>query len=424
MRPTVRRARRRTRLLAGLSAALLASSLALVAGSPASSPALADTIGDKLSNAEDDLAQANTEVAAAMKALDAARTQLPAARAAYAAAQAKLAGARQREAATAAAVEQATAASIAADQRVQDAQDSIKAMNGQITDLARAVYTQGPYAELAAVLSAQTPSEFADQLEAIRAVSRSQNKTLADLQQAKADLALASVQAEQALAKVQKKRQEADDALKAAAAVTADARAAKAKIDALVAARANALAVADQQRDKVKAQYAELKKEQQRLARLARERARSQSGYTGTPTGNLIWPIPGATTSGQIGWRVHPVYGYKSCHTGIDLTGSYGTPILAAADGKVVLIESGGAYGLHTVIDHGGGMETMYAHQSGVAVSPGQIVKQGSVIGYVGASGFVTGPHLHWEVHLNGVPYNPLGWFGGPKTVIACWNQV
>ena len=76
------------------------------------------------------------------------------------------------------------------------------------------------------------------------------------------------------------------------------------------------------------------------------------------------------------------------------------------------------------MIDHGGSIETMYAHQSAVAVSLGEIVRQGEIIGYVGSTGFSTGAHLHWEVHVNGVPYNPLGWFGGPKQVISCWNQV
>lgn len=410
---------------AGLVVAVLCTALlGGLAGSPVASPAAADTINDKISTAEDDLASANVAVAAAAKALAAARTQLPAARAALAAARSELSGARQREAATAAAVEQAAAASIVAQERVLEAEANIEAMNGQIGDLARAVYTQGPYAELAAVLSAQTPSEFADQLEAIRAVSRSQNNTLANLQTAKADLALASLQAQQAVAKVESKRKEAAAALAKAGRIADRATAAKVRVDALVAARAYAVAVADSQRDKVKAQYNQLKKEQARLLRLARERAQSGGGYTGTPTGNLIWPIPGATSSGQVGWRVHPVYGYRSCHTGIDLSAGSGTPILAAAAGKVVLVDSGGAYGLHTVIDHGGALETMYAHQSGVAVSTGQIVRQGQVIGYVGSTGFSSGPHLHWEVHINGVPYNPLGWFGGPKAVIACYNQI
>ena len=96
----------------------------------------------------------------------------------------------------------------------------------------------------------------------------------------------------------------------------------------------------------------------------------------------------------------------------------------SAADGVVVSIQNGGPYGLHTIVAHASGISTMYAHQSGTAVRVGQTVARGQVIGYVGSSGWVTGPHLHWEVHVNGVPYNPLGWFGGPESVIACYNQI
>ena len=118
---------------------------------------------------------------------------------------------------------------------------------------------------------------------------------------------------------------------------------------------------------------------------------------------------------------MHPVYGYKSCHTGDDIRGTYGTPILAAADGLVMGVLSGGAYGLHTVISHGGGISTMYAHQSRTAVHVGETVRQGQVIGYVGSSGWVTGPHLHFEVHVGGVPYDPLGWFGSARVPVPCW---
>jgi murein DD-endopeptidase MepM/ murein hydrolase activator NlpD len=407
------------------SIALLAALLALLAAFVVAPVSRADDIGDKVEAAEDDLAAANKAVTKANEALQAARTQLPAARAALAAARTDLRQAKKAEAAAAAAAEQATGAAIAAEQRVTEAQDRIVDMNGQISDLARAVYTQGPYAELAAILSAQTPSDFADHLEAVRSVSRSQNKTLAEMQAAKAELALAQAQAEQALVRAEAKRKEAQKAVDSAAEITARAKAAKAKVDALVAARANALAVADNQRDKVKAQYDELKKEQARIRAAAQAAANGGGGrFTGVPSGNLIWPIPGATTSGQVGWRVHPVYGYRSCHTGIDLSGGYGTPILAAANGRVVLLQNGGAYGLHLVLDHGGNLSTMYAHMSQVAVSAGETVRQGQVIGYVGSTGFSSGPHLHFEVHIGGVPYNPLGWFGGSKTVISCYNQI
>jgi murein DD-endopeptidase MepM/ murein hydrolase activator NlpD len=91
---------------------------------------------------------------------------------------------------------------------------------------------------------------------------------------------------------------------------------------------------------------------------------------------------------------------------------------LAAAAGVVVWTRSelSGPWGNNTLIDHGKGLSTFYPHQSTFNVTPGQQVKQGEVIGYVGTTGYVTGPHLHFEVHINGVPYDPMGWFGGSRT--------
>jgi murein DD-endopeptidase MepM/ murein hydrolase activator NlpD len=124
--------------------------------------------------------------------------------------------------------------------------------------------------------------------------------------------------------------------------------------------------------------------------------------------------------SGNVGPRIHPVYGYRSCHTGADISCGMGTGILAAADGVVVSVENGGPYGLHTLIQHGSGISTMYAHQSATSVSPGQKVTQGQIIGNVGSTGWSTGPHLHFEVHVNGTPYDPMGWFGGAKVPVSC----
>ncbi len=414
MGQTPRAVSRRTRASVWLVAgATLVLSLAGVAPAGAG-----NDIKHKIAAASDDLAAASVAVTRAAAALEAARTALPAAQAALAAATAGLASARKAATKAAVAESQATAAALSAQQRFAAAKVRIADMNLQIGALARAAYTQGPYTELAAILSATTPSEFADQLEAVRAVSHAQNRTLVDLEAAKADLALASLRADQARARAASAQTAATASLTTAANASARARAAQARVAAIIASRAAALRVANREKAKVKRQYAALKAEQARLRRIDR----GPGGFTGRATGSLIWPIPGASIVGGVGWRVHPVYGYRSCHTGLDIRGASGTPILAPADGRVMAVLSGGPYGLHTVISHGGGLSTMYAHQSRTSVHVGQILAQGQVIGYVGSSGWVTGPHLHWEVHVNGVPYDPMGWFGGPRVPVSCWN--
>lgn len=129
---------------------------------------------------------------------------------------------------------------------------------------------------------------------------------------------------------------------------------------------------------------------------------------TRTPTGTLQWPLPvvGTITS-QFGHRVDPITGEVSSHTGTDIACAEGTPILAAADGIVTVANGldswGGSYGYYIQIDHGGGLETLYAHCSSICVTTGQQVQAGEVIGYVGHTGRATGNHLHFEVHINGV---------------------
>lgn len=121
---------------------------------------------------------------------------------------------------------------------------------------------------------------------------------------------------------------------------------------------------------------------------------------------NFVWPVKGTITS-AFGGRIHPVSGEESYHEGIDIAGSSGKSVYAAGSGKVSFVGWYGDYGRLVRIDHGGGIETRYAHLSGYDVAVGDQVYAGDVIGYVGQSGNVTGPHLHFEVRKNGDPVNP-----------------
>ena len=137
---------------------------------------------------------------------------------------------------------------------------------------------------------------------------------------------------------------------------------------------------------------------------------------TRIPTGTLQWPLPVAgTITSQFGHRVDPITGEVSSHTGTDIACAEGTPILAAADGTVTVANGldswGGSYGYYIQIDHGGGLETLYAHCSAICVTTGQQVQAGQVIGYVGHTGRVTGNHLHLEVRIDGNRADVLHYF-------------
>lgn len=138
---------------------------------------------------------------------------------------------------------------------------------------------------------------------------------------------------------------------------------------------------------------------------------------TRTPTGTLQWPLPVAgTITSQFGHRVDPITGEVSSHTGTDIACAEGTPILATADGVVTVANSldswGGSYGYYIQIDHGGGLQTLYAHCSSICVTTDQQVQAGQVIGYVGHTGRATGSHLHLEVHVNGSRTDAMRYFG------------
>lgn len=119
-----------------------------------------------------------------------------------------------------------------------------------------------------------------------------------------------------------------------------------------------------------------------------------------------LWPVEGQVT-GSFGERIDPFNGEGAFHSGVDIGSSYGHPIIAPADGVVTLTETMGGYGKTIMINHGNGISTRYGHLSGFAVTAGQHVQRGEVIGYVGESGRSTGPHLHYEVRINDTPVNP-----------------
>lgn len=138
-----------------------------------------------------------------------------------------------------------------------------------------------------------------------------------------------------------------------------------------------------------------------------------QAARKGGVIGSIsTWPLPGFNEiSDPFGWRTHPITHKQSLHTGTDIIAPSGTPIHAAGAGTVIMAGWNTAYGNMIIIDHGGGVSSLYGHQSSLKAAEGESVQAGQIIGYVGSTGWSTGPHLHFEVREGGNPTDPLRFF-------------
>jgi murein DD-endopeptidase MepM/ murein hydrolase activator NlpD len=130
----------------------------------------------------------------------------------------------------------------------------------------------------------------------------------------------------------------------------------------------------------------------------------------------FVRPVHGKVSS-RFGHRIHPILRFARVHQGVDFGASWGSPVVAAADGIVSGAEWSGGYGRQVRLAHSGGTVTSYSHLSGFAVGPGTYVRRGDVIGYVGSSGLSTGPHLHFEVRKDGRPVDPLTFTFAPSSL-------
>lgn len=280
----------------------------------------------------------------------------------------------------------------------------------------RAIYMHGQLNYLEVILGANSFSDFANRVELLKRVIRSDYNLILEIQKQKAAIEAKKAQLEE------DKRQL--DALAAEAEKTrqeiAKKKAEQQKV--LDVAKSNKAAAAQMEQD-LNAQLASVRNLiQQRLAaaEAARQAAQQQAasddeGGGGSDdnyvqgTGAMGWPCSGPITS-PFGYRTHPIFGTTIFHAGIDIGVDYGTPIHAADSGVVVYSGWISGYGNAVIIDHGGGISTLYGHNQSLAVSEGQSVSKGSVIAYAGSTGNSTGPHCHFEVDVNGSPVNPMGY--------------
>ena len=250
------------------------------------------------------------------------------------------------------------------------------------------------------LFNAEDFSDLLDRIADVDAVMAYDNEvmdqliaTREELERLQADLE--SARAEEQAAKEQQEAKKAEQQAKVAEA--------QALVDQINADVAEVNRQLDEESAAASEIQAEIAKKQKQL-----EEERKQNNIVISSETGYLWPLPGYyRLSSQFGYRIHPITGVAHSHTGIDIPASGGTPILAAKSGQVVTSAYHYSYGNYVVIDHGNGNSTLYAHMSSRAVSEGQMVTQGQVIGYVGTTGSSTGNHLHFEVRDNYTRVDP-----------------
>nr|WP_243425902.1 M23 family metallopeptidase [Flavonifractor plautii] len=264
----------------------------------------------------------------------------------------------------------------------------------------RMMEEQGTVSYWSILFNAEDFSDLLDRIADVDAVMAYDNEvmdqliaTREELERLQADLE--SARAEEQAAKEQQEAKKAEQQAKVAEA--------QALVDQINADVAEVNRQLDEESAAASEIQVEIAKKQKQL-----EEERKQNNIVISSETGYLWPLPGYyRLSSQFGYRIHPITGVAHSHTGIDIPASGGTPILAAKSGQVVTSAYHYSYGNYVVIDHGNGNSTLYAHMSSRAVSEGQMVTQGQVIGYVGTTGSSTGNHLHFEVRDNYTRVDP-----------------
>lgn len=384
----------------------------------ATSGAAADDLKERLDTTRDDLTSAKRGLSAVQEQVGTAEDQLLAADRQLAALTDELRRQESELAAAEAAYAEATA-------RTGDATRELRAVNAELErteaelteredrfdDRIAAAYKYGNTTYARALIGADDVADFVNQMYYVRSVMDSDTRMIDDVAQTARQVSAARSRADALRDQLLGEEREAAD-LRAR---VEDAAAAQKRLTEMVAnersERANLLTTLEASEASYTELVDSLEAESNKLEQELKEQLEKQRFSGQTPgKGGLLWPADGRISS-RYGYRTHPIYGTRRLHTGIDIAAPNGRPIIAVADGKVLSAGWRGGYGLAVVIDHGGGMATLYAHQSRLTVGAGEVVEQGQKIGEIGSTGNSTGNHVHFEVRINGEPRDPMGWY-------------
>ena len=275
------------------------------------------------------------------------------------------------------------------------------------TDRAVAAYIAGPSAYMDSILSSDSFSDLVDRYEYYESALNADSEIVSEIQVLRDETEnqrelILEKQHEITLAK-----QELESSRVEIASLRRQQAAVVAAREAALAEKQEILGQVETKHRKWAALESQLDRDSDRLQSLINQAASTTSGPLPSGGGQLLWPAAGSVTSGY-GYRTHPIFGDQRLHTGIDIGAAYGAPVIASDSGVVTYAGVMSGYGNVIVVDHGGGLATTYNHLSAFTVGSGQSVGRGEQVGAVGCSGYCTGPHLHFEVRVNGSPVDPM----------------
>lgn len=276
------------------------------------------------------------------------------------------------------------------------------------TDRAVAAYMAGPTSHLEGLLSATTFTEVIDRASYYESALDADSQIVEEIRvlEAETEFKRDEVIEEEERIAAQKMKLEADRSEVAQIRQQRDAVLDAQKLK--LAEKESILGSVNSKKAHYQRVVAALEADQSRITALLQARAAGASaGALPTGGGQLLWPTAGPLTS-PYGYRTHPIFGDSRLHTGIDIGAPYGATVIAADGGVVAYVGVMSGYGNVVVVDHGGGLATTYNHLSAFSVASGQQVGRGVPVGNVGCSGYCTGPHLHFEVRVNGSPVDPM----------------
>lgn len=282
--------------------------------------------------------------------------------------------------------------------------ERVAALNARVD----AVYRDGDWAWLEVLLSSQNIIDFIQRTEYVNLLISDDEAAATELEATKTQLDEATAALDRAVESLSITRAEVKAQVDGLTALQASQDSKRASEQATQNQKNALLALTKKNIARLKALALAEEQESARIANLLKN---SGSHGTGKYAGTFTWPAPGHTTvTSPFGYRIHPILKVRKLHTGIDISAPSGAKIVAAGRGTVIFAGYNGGYGNFVMIDHGNGLVSCYAHQSRIAVSKGQSVNAGQTIGYVGTTGLSTGPHLHFEVRVNGTPVNPMNY--------------